>query len=408
MAGLIAPKKSDRPRYGVGRLFYWFWIMGKVNAMIVGIPRSRSMDEMRVGLPPRAVKNLVANGRTVLVENQAGHGSGFNDTSYEQAGARVVHSLEEVYGRADVIVKVNAPTADEYDLIREGQTFLGVLHLAVADRALLEILLQRGCTAIDFTTVTDQDGSLPVLRPISQIAGRMVPQIAARYLQTDHGGLGILLGGAPAVPPAEVVVLGAGTVGRNAVRACVGAGARVTLLDTNHDRISEIDWAFPGQVTTFRANEATLRKVLTYADVVVGAVLIPGARTPHLVTKEMVGLLRDKSLIIDISVDQGGCFETSRPTRLTDPTYVVDGILHYCVPNLTSLVARSATYALANETLPYVCAASKGSLSEAIADQPLLAAGVNIIAGQVTNSRLAEALGLPTVSLSQLIEGENS
>ena len=193
-----------------------------------------------------------------------------------------------------------------------------------------------------------------MLRPLSQIAGRMVPQIAARYLQTDHGGLGILLGGAPAVPPAEVVVIGAGTVGRNAVRACVGAGARVTLLDSDFDRITRDRLDLPRPGHHLQANEATLRKVLAYADVVVGAVLIPGARTPHLVTKEMVGLLRDKSLIIDISVDQGGCFETSRPTRLSDPTYVVDGITHYCVPNLPSLVARSATYALANAILPYM------------------------------------------------------
>jgi alanine dehydrogenase len=376
--------------------------------MIVGIPRSRSVDELRVGLPPRAVKNLVSRGRTVLVERKAGLGSGFSDTQYEQAGARVVHSLEEIYGRSDVIVNINAPTPAEYDLIREEQTIMAVMHLAVADPRLVEILLERRCTAVDFVTISNDEGHLPVLRALSQIAGRMVPQIASRYLQTDHGGLGILLGGAPAVPPAEVVIIGAGTVGRNAVRACVGVGARVTLLDTNHDRISEIDWAFPGQVTTFRANEATLRKVLSYADVVVGAILIPGARTPHLVTKEMVGLLREKSLIIDISVDQGGCFETSRPTRLSDPTYVIDGIVHYCVPNLTSLVARSATYALANETLPYVCAASEGSLSDALENQPLLGSGINIMSGQVTHPGLGEILDRETFSVNALVSGGKS
>ncbi len=371
--------------------------------MIVGIPRSRSVDERRVGLPPRAVNNLVARGRTVLVERKAGKGSGFSDSQYEEAGARIVHSLDEIYGRADVIVKINAPTAGEYDLIRPEQTIMAVMHLAVADPKLVEVLVEKRCTAIDFVTISDDQGHLPVLRPLSQIAGRMVPQIAARYLQTDHGGLGILLGGAPAVPPAEVVVIGAGTVGRNAVRACVGAGARVTLLDTSHDRISELDWAYPGQVTTFRASEASLRKVLSYADVVVGAVLIPGSRTPHLVTKEMVGLLRKKSLIIDISVDQGGCFETSRPTRLSDPTYVIDGIVHYCVPNLTSLVARSSTYALANETLPYVCAATEGTLSQALADQPMLKSGINIMAGQITNPGLGTILGRETVLVDDLL-----
>lgn len=373
--------------------------------MIVGIPRSRSVDEKRVGLPPRAVNNLVSHGRTVLVERGAGQGSGFSDTMYEQAGARVVHSLDEVYGRSDVIVKMNAPVPREYDLIREGQTIMALMHLAVADSQLIEVLLERRCTAIDFVTIADKKGRLPVLRPLSQIAGRMVPQIASRYLQTDHGGLGILLGGAPAVPPAEVVVIGAGTVGRNAVRACIGAGARVTLLDTSHDRISELDWAFPGQVTTFRACEATLRKVLAYADVVVGAVLIPGTRTPHLVTKEMVGLLRDNSLIIDISVDQGGCFETSRPTRLSDPTYKIDGIVHYCVPNLTSLVARSATYAMANETLPYVGAISDHGLAGAIDSLPMLASGVGLHEGQVTNAGLAEILEKPFAAIGDLLSG---
>ncbi len=373
--------------------------------MIVGIPRSRSLDEHRVGLPPRAVGNLVTPGRTVLVERKAGQGSGFSDAQYVESGGRIVHSLDEIYGRADVIVKMNAPVPAEYDLIRDGQTIMGLMHLAVADKQMVEVLLERNCTVIDFVTIADELGHLPVLRPLSQIAGRMVPQIASRYLQTDHGGLGILLGGAPAVPPAEVVVIGAGTVGRNAVRACVGTGARVTLLDTSHDRISDIEWAFPGRVTTFRANEATLRKALAYADVVVGAVLIPGARTPHLVTKEMVGLLREKSLIIDISVDQGGCFETSRPTRLSDPTYVIDGIVHYCVPNLTSLVARSATYALANETLPYISAVSEGSLEEALLREPLLSSGINIMAGRITQPSLGEILGTEAVAVSELISG---
>jgi alanine dehydrogenase len=237
--------------------------------------------------------------------------------------------------------------------------------------------------------IQDDNGTLPVLRPLSQIAGRMVPQIAARYLQSDHGGLGILLGGAPAVPPAEVVVIGAGTVGRNAVRACVGAGARVTLLDSDFDRITEIDWTFPGQVTTFQATEATLRKVLAYADVVVGAVHVPGARTPHLVSKEMMGLLRDRSLVIDISVDQGGCFATSRPTRLSDPTYRVDGVTHYCVPNLPSLVARSATYAVANAVLPLVAALAAGGLDAALAADPALARGVSVRDGRITHPALA-------------------
>ncbi|MCB1993826.1 MAG: alanine dehydrogenase, partial [Geminicoccaceae bacterium] len=276
--------------------------------MIIGLPRSLTPDEFRAALPPRAVGNLTRLGAEVLLERGAGAGAGFADDAYAAAGARVVGEVDELYTRSDVLLMVDRPDPARLDLLHEGQVLMAMLHLAAGDPAVVDALLARGCTAIDFATIQDERGNLPALRPLSQIAGRMVPQIAARYLQTDHGGLGILLGGAPAVPPAEVVVIGAGTVGRNAVRACVGSGARVTLLDTDFDRISEIDWAFPGQVTTFRANEATLRKVLGYADVVVGAVLIPGSRTPHLVTKEMVGLLRDKSLIIDISIDQGGCF----------------------------------------------------------------------------------------------------
>lgn len=376
--------------------------------MIIGIPRSRSVDEFRVGLPPRGVQQLVAGGHQVLVERNAGHGAGFSDSQYGQAGGRVVHNLDEVYGRADLVVKVNAPVPEEYDLIREGQINMSVMHLSVADPRLVEVLLAKKATAVDFITLSDDRGNLPVLRPLSQIAGRMVPQIASRYLQTDHGGLGILLGGAPAVPPAEVVVLGAGTVGRNAVRACLGAGARVTLLDTNHDNISHIDWTFPGRVTTFRANEATLRKVLGYADVVVGAVLIPGERTPHLVNREMLGLLRENSLIIDISVDQGGCFETSRPTRLSDPTYTVDGIVHYCVPNMTSLVARSATYALANETLPYVRALADGGVAGALKAQPYLGSAIGIMSGETTHPGAAVVAQRDVVSLDCLLEGENS
>jgi len=376
--------------------------------MLIGIPRSRSVDEFRVGLPPRAVQNLAQQGNQVIVERHAGLGSGFSDEQYEAAGARIIQTNEEVFGRSDLILKVNKPEPEEYDLIREGQTIMSFLHLAVADPVLVDLLLERKCTAIELACVQDEQEGLPVLRPLSQIAGRMVAQIAARYLQTDHGGLGILLGGAPAVPPAEVVVIGAGTVGRNAVRSCVGAGARVTLLDTDHDRITEIDWTFPGQVTTFRATEASLRKVLAYADVVVGAVLIPGARTPHLVTKEMIGLLRDKSLIIDISVDQGGCFETSRPTRLSDPTYVVDGITHYCVPNLASLVARSATYAMANVTLPYVQDLGRQGVAAALAADPVLARGVMIMGGRVTHPALAEVRPGGHVPVAELLSGGES
>ncbi len=376
--------------------------------MIIGIPRSRVPDEYRVGLPPRMAGNLVRRGWTVLAEKNAGLGGGFSDRQFEQVGATICHDAEEVWGRSDLILKVNTLIPDEYPLVRSNQILMSVFNLAVADSRLLSTLLATGCTVIDYVTIEDEQGHLPVLRPLSQIAGRIVPQIAARYLQTDHGGMGILLGGAPAVPPAEVVIIGAGTVGRNAVRSCLGAGARVTLLDSDLDRISELDWAFPGQVTTFPANEATIRKVFAYANVVVGAVLVPGTRTPHLVTREMIGKLRPGSLVIDISVDQGGCFETSRPTRLSDPTYVVDGITHYCVPNLPSLVARSASYALANATMPYIDMVARGALADPDTMDSALRYGVNIAHGCITHPGLAELQGMETASLKAVKQQDES
>ena len=371
--------------------------------MIIGIPRERFVDEKRVGLGPRAAGNLIGRGHQVMVEKGAGLGSGFTDEQFQKAGASVVHAIAEVYGRADIVVKIHPPDLREGALTRPGQIVMAFMNLAVADPKLLALLGERGCTIIDYMTIKDDEGELPVLRPMSQIAGRMVPQIAARYLQSDHGGMGILLGGAPAVPPAEVVVLGAGRVGRNAVRACLGVGAQVTLLDLDYDRISDIDWAFPGRLTTFVANEATLRKCLRYADVVIGAILVPGARTPHLVSKEMISLLRERSLIIDISIDQGGCFETSRPTRPSDPTYVVDGITHYCVPNLPSLVARSATYALANITLPYVGALAQGPVAEVLATDPTLARGVVLYRGTVTHAQVARAHQIAHTPLAEVL-----
>ncbi len=376
--------------------------------MIIGIPKTRVTDEYRVGLPPRMAGNLVHRGWTVLVEKNAGLGSGFHDNQFEKVGATICHNAEEVWGRADLILKVNTLAPEEYSLVRADQILMSVFHLAVADSRFLKTLLDAGCTVIDYVTIEDDTGHLPVLRPLSQIAGRIVPQIASRYLQTDHGGMGILLGGAPAVPPAEVVIIGAGTVGRNAVRACLGAGARVTLLDSDLDRISELDWAFPGRVTTFPANEATIAKVFAYADVVVGAVLVPGSRTPHLVTRKMVQKLRPGSLVIDISVDQGGCFETSRPTRLSDPTYVVDGVTHYCVPNLPSLVARSASYALANATMPYIDMVARGALDDPETLAPDLRRGVNIAQGRIIHSGLAEIQGVEAIPLSPKKERDES
>ena len=379
-------------------------LQNEEDVLIIGIPRERTADENRVGLSPASVHHLTQQGNQVVVEKGAGLGSGFTDEEFATAGAQVVHAGDEVYGRAGLVVKILPPLPEEHDLIQSGQMLLAAMHLAVAAPEFIELLTARECTVIDYVTIQDDKSELPVLRPMSQIAGRMVPQLAARYLQCDHGGKGILLGGVPAVPPAEVVIIGGGVVGRNAARACLGAGARVTLLDADYNRLRRLDWTFAGRLTTFIANEYTLPKVLGYADVVIGAVLIPGARTPHLVTREMVGLLRERSLIFDISIDQGGCFETSRPTRMSDPTYVVHGITHFCVPNLPSLVARSATYALVNITLPFIASLAAGDAAEVFRRDATLRRGVNLFHGEMTHPQVAAAHGLAHTPIEKLLD----
>ena len=322
--------------------------------MIIGIPRERLDDETRVGLSPAAVHALVQNGHEVHVEHGAGEACGFGDQAYVREGATIVHGGEELYGRAELVVKVQAPLEMEYDWLRKGQVLMAFLHLSHKDSRLGEILRDRGSTGIDYASIETDDGAAPVLAGMSRIAGCMVPQIAARYLQSDHGGAGILLGGLPAVPPAEAVVLGGGTAGRNAARALLGSGARVTLLDVSYDLLRDLHWRFEGQVTTYTTTPYTLAKVLGFADVVVGAVRRGHGRSPMVVDGRLVENLRDGSVIIDLSIDQGGCFETSRPTRLSDPTYIRHGVTHYCVPNVPSLVARTASHAQSNAVLPYV------------------------------------------------------
>ncbi len=371
--------------------------------MIIGIPREIAADENRVGLPPSAVLSLVRQGHQVFVERGAGAGSGFADEAFAAVGAQIVHGADEVYRRAALLVKVIAPDPSEYELLQPEQTLVALLHLAAQPPRLLETLRQGGATAIDLATIEDADGGLPVLRPMSQIAGRIVAQLAGRYLQSDHGGRGILLGGLPAVPPAEVVILGGGVVGRNAARAFVGCGARVTVLDTDYECLRELDWRFDGRLTTFVATESTLPKVLKYADVVIGAVLIPGARTPHLVTRQALGLLKDRAVVFDIAIDQGGCFESSRPTRLSDPTYVIDGITHFCAPNLPSLVARTATHALGNLALPYLAALAAEPAGEALRRDAGLRRGVNVFRGRVVHERVAAAHRCPHEPLEGLL-----
>lgn len=362
--------------------------------MIIGVPRELAPDENRVGLTPAAVHTLVRQGRDVLVERGAGLGSGFTDEDYGRAGARVAVDTEEVYRRADLLVKVQAPTAAETGWLAEGRTVLAFLMLTSCRPDLLQALRDGGCNAVDAGAIARDDGATPVLASMSRIAGRIVPQLAARYLQADHGGKGILLGGVPSVPPAETVVLGAGTAGSNAARALLDSGARVTLLDVDVDLLDVLHGRFEGRVTTYHANEYTLPKVLRYADVVVGAVRARGGRAPLLVDRGLEDLVRDGSVVIDLSIDQGGCFATSRPTRLGDPVYVVQGVTHFCAPNTPSLVARTASHALSNVLLGYVARLAAEGTAAAAASDPALGRGTGVLAGRVVDPRVAAAHGL--------------
>src|SRR5512139_1624542 len=322
--------------------------------MDIGIPRERRESEYRVGLTPIGVQLLTAEGHAVYVERDAGLGAGFSNRDYEQAGARIVYQSQEAFGRADLVLKVARPTAEECDWLREGQTLMGLLHLAAARRSRVEALLDRGVTAIGYEMIQDDDGSLPVLIPLSQVAGRMLVQVAATLLQNDRGGKGILLGGVPGVPPAEVVIIGAGTLGTCAARAFLGVGATVYVLDRDLRRLQYVDSMLHGQAITMVSHDFNVRKVAKFADVLIGAVLVPGQRAPLVVTRDMVRTMRPRSAIIDVSIDQGGCVETSRPTTHKSPTFVEEGIIHFCVPNLPAVVARTATHAFNNAAWPYV------------------------------------------------------
>ncbi|MDT7883269.1 MAG: alanine dehydrogenase [Thermoflexus sp.] len=360
--------------------------------MHIGIPKERRPEEYRVSLTPAGVEMLTQAGHTVWVESGAGLGAGFTDEDYRRAGAQIVYSGPEVYGRADLVVKVARPTQEEFEWLREGQALMGFLHLAAARRDKIEILLRRRITAIAYETVQADDGSLPILAPISAIAGRMAAHVAATLLQNDRGGKGILLGGAPGVPPAEVVILGAGVVGSNAARAFAGMGASVYVLDKDIRRLQRLEELCGSQVITMVSHPYNLRKVVRFADVLIGAVLVPGARTPILVTREMVRAMKPRSLIMDISIDQGGCVETSRPTTHRDPTFVEEGVIHYAVPNMTGVLGRTATHALTNALWPFLEEIARVGLEEALDRDPALARGVNTREGRVTHPELARVL----------------
>ena len=359
--------------------------------MKIGIPRERRDLELRVGLTPYGVELLTAAGHLCYVETEAGLGAGFTDHHYERAGGFIVYSGEEVYGRSDLVLKAVRPTDEETEWLREGQALAGFMHLAAARHSRVAALLEKRITTIAYETIEEDGGMLPVLRTMSEVAGRMAPQLAATYLQSDHGGRGVLLSGVPGIPAATVAILGAGVLGTNAAHAFLGLGAKVVILDRSLERLRQIDEMFHGQVTTMVAYPFNIARVARSAEVLIGAVLTPGTCAPIIVTREMVRSMKRGSVILDFSIDQGGCVETSRPMTLRDPTFVEEGVVHFCVPNVPGIVPRTATHAFNNAVWPYIRRISQVGLDEALAELPALARGVATRGGSIVNDALAAA-----------------
>ena len=350
--------------------------------MNISIPKERRPFEYRVGLSPAGVEILTHLGHQVYVEHEAGVGGGFHDQEYEKAGARLVYSGEEAYGRADLLLKIARPLKEELEWLRPDCTMMGLLHLASARKDKLDVLLEKKVTSIAYEQIRFADGTHPVLRAFSQMCGSMAAQIAARFLQNNWGGKGILLGGVPGVPPAEVAILGAGTVGTFAVQAFRGLGSHVIVLDSELAALQTLADRFPG-VPTMIATKRNIERVASFVDVLVGAVLVAGERTPLLVTREMVRSMKPRSVIIDIDIDEGGCVETARPTIHDNPVYVEEGIIHYCVPNIPGVVGRTATHAFVNSAMPFIIEVAQKGVENAIAENPAIESAVNTRAGRM-------------------------
>ncbi|MGN0214457.1 MAG: alanine dehydrogenase [Muribaculaceae bacterium] len=370
--------------------------------MIVGIPKEIKNNEFRVGMTPSGVATLVKYGHTVYVQKTAGEGSGFSDAEYEAVGAKILPTIADVYATAEMIVKVKEPIEPEYELIREGQFLFTYFHFA-CDRPLTEAMIARKAICLAYETVRKADRTLPLLIPMSEIAGRMSAQEGARFLEKPQSGKGILMGGVPGVKPAKVLVLGAGTVGTNAALTAAGMGADVTITDINLTRLRYLDDVMPKNVRTLYSNEYNIRAELPTTDLVIGSVLIPGDKTPHLITRDMLALMKPGSVLVDVAIDQGGCFETSRPTSHSEPIYNVDGIVHYCVANIPGAVPFTSTLALTNATTPYAVALANKGWKQACKDDPALKLGLNIVEGKVTFPAVANVFGLPYTPVEEVL-----
>ncbi len=364
--------------------------------MIVGVPSEIKLDEYRVAITPAGVRELSARGHEVLVQAGAGEGSAMTDDQFQAQGAHIVIDADAVFGEAELVLKVKEPQPGEVEMLRAGQTLFTYLHLA-AEPELAHGLMASGATCIAYETVEDSAGRLPLLAPMSEVAGKIATQAGAFMLEKPLGGRGILLGGVPGVAAATVLVIGGGVVGMNAAFIAIGMQADVFVFDRSIDRLRELEVAFGGRASTVYSSTLAIEEMLGLADLVIGAVLVHGGRAPHVVTREQLKLMRPHAVLVDVSIDQGGCFETSRPTTHSDPTYEVDGITHYCVTNMPGAVPITSTYALTNATLPYVLALAEQGPEEAMAEDPGLGLGLNVRAGEITHPAVIEALALPAV-----------
>jgi alanine dehydrogenase len=372
--------------------------------MRVGVPSEVKPDEYRVALTPAGVRELADVGHEVFVQSGAGSGSAISDEAYEAQGARIVPDAPALFGDSELIVKVKEPQPSEVELLEPRHVLFTYLHLA-ADAELTRGLMSSGATCIAYETVEDDRGRLPLLAPMSEVAGKIATQAGAFMLEKPLGGRGILLGGVPGVPGAEVMIIGGGVVGMNAAFIAIGMEAAVYVYDRNIDRLRELDVAFGGRADTCFASTLSIEERLPYVDLVIGAVLVHGARAPHVISRSQLALMKPQAVLVDVSIDQGGCFETSRPTTHSDPTYQVDGITHYCVTNMPGAVPVTSTYALTNATMPYVLHVARAGLVGAIAEDPGLKLGVNVVGGHVTYKPVAEAVGVPHVSVEEALQG---
>ena len=370
--------------------------------MITGILKEVKTEEYRVSMTPAGVEVMKENGHTVLVESNAGLGSGFKDEAYVAAGAEIVRTAKEIYKRAEMVMHVKEPQPSEYPLIRRNQIVFTYLHLA-ANETLTGAMIESGAIAIAYETIQKADGSLPLLIPMSEVAGRMAIQEAAKYLEMEYGGGGVLLGGVPGVEPATVLIIGAGTVGTQAAKMACGLGAKVYLVDSCLSRLRHLSDVMPPNCFTLKSSPETIRKLVREADAVIGSVLIPGAKAPKLVSREMLKTMKRGSVLVDVAIDQGGCFETSKATTHKDPIYTIDGIIHYCVSNMPGAMAKTSTLALTNATLPYAVEIANKGWKRAMRENPEISKGANVIKGQVTFKGVADAFGLKLTNIDELL-----